>query len=98
MVRSKNVESNVCGCSFVVNKAGVPEVQCPDSEAQAAALAALTEHPDLAIRVVPILVDPESPASGGSLLVTDRDGTDFEVDGDSDFDFGDDAEDDEEEF
>jgi len=99
MARSKNVESNACGCSFVVNESGVPEVQCPDSEAQAAALRALTEHPDLPIRVVPVLVDSELPSSEKSRLVTDSNGVDFEV-GDSDFgdgpDFDDDDEDDEE--
>jgi len=100
MARSKNVEPNACDCSFVINEAGAPEVQCPDPESQAAVLAALTQFPDLPIRVVPVLVGLESPASEESHLVTDTNGVDFEV-GDSDFgddpDFDDDDPDDEEE-
>jgi len=95
MVRSKNVESSTCDCTFVISEGGVPEIQCPDPEAQAAALEALTRFPDLAIKVMPVLVDSESPASGGSLLVTDTNGADFEVE--SSFGFDDDGDDDDEE-
>ena len=59
VARKPDSEVPAGGCSFTIDENGLPVVACPDAATQAAAFQALSEHPDLAIRVVPAL-EPEA--------------------------------------
>ena len=59
VARKPDSEVPACGCSFTIDENGLPVVECPDAETQALAFHALSEHPDVSVRVVPAL-EPEA--------------------------------------
>jgi len=84
-------KSQMCGCSFLVDEHGQPVVECPDSESQAIAFAALQKNPDVSIRVAAAVVPFEDADIAGSDM-DDFDADDLELD-DNDEDVEEDGDD-----
>lgn len=61
-------ETDFCGCQFNVGEDGRPELLCETEAAQVAAFDALRKFPDIAVRVLPVVVPAGAVGSTDSVV------------------------------